>query len=165
MSLLTWSGQKIVELFTFMSPGSVRLPLHWYRPLSRRLDRCDRVIHNESGDPNGGNMWVIFSTWQQLRKTWHCRIPRCLYLMPYECRWFENILCNTDILSFADMYDTLRLAGNKYFFGISKSEYMSKNCVLFGNVFFVSHVINRRRAPIAKSPVFFLFVSTLSIYM
>ena len=26
------------------------------RLLSRRLDRCDRVIHNESGDPNGGNM-------------------------------------------------------------------------------------------------------------
>ena len=26
------------------------------RPLSRRLDRCDRVTHNESGDPNGGNM-------------------------------------------------------------------------------------------------------------
>ena len=63
------------------------------------------------------------------------------------------------------MYDTLRLAGNKYFFGISKSEYMSKNGVLFGNVFFVSHLINRRRAPIAKSPVLFLFVSTLSIYM
>ena len=28
-----------------------------YRPLSRRLDRCDRVVHNESGDPNGGNMY------------------------------------------------------------------------------------------------------------
>ena len=27
-----------------------------HRPLSRRLDRCDRVIHNESSDPNGGNM-------------------------------------------------------------------------------------------------------------
>ena len=27
-----------------------------HRPLSQRLDRCDRVIHNESGDPNGGNM-------------------------------------------------------------------------------------------------------------
>ena len=27
-----------------------------HRPLSRRLDRCDRVIHNESGDQNGGNM-------------------------------------------------------------------------------------------------------------
>ena len=26
------------------------------RPLSRRLDRCDRVIQKESGDPNGGNM-------------------------------------------------------------------------------------------------------------
>ena len=40
------------------------ISIHWcdvgyqshYRPLSRRLDRCDRVIHNESGDPNGGNM-------------------------------------------------------------------------------------------------------------
>ena len=27
-----------------------------YRPLSRHLDRCDRVIQNESNDPNGGNM-------------------------------------------------------------------------------------------------------------
>ena len=26
------------------------------RPLSRRLDRCDRVIQNESSDPNGGNI-------------------------------------------------------------------------------------------------------------
>ena len=30
--------------------------LEFYRPLSRRLDRCDRVIQKESGDPNGGNM-------------------------------------------------------------------------------------------------------------
>ena len=29
---------------------------HHYRPLSRRLDRCDRIIQKESGDPNGGNM-------------------------------------------------------------------------------------------------------------
>ena len=28
-----------------------------YRPLSRRLDRCDRVIQKESGDQNGGNMY------------------------------------------------------------------------------------------------------------
>ena len=27
-----------------------------YRPLSRRLDRCDLVIQNESSDPSGGNM-------------------------------------------------------------------------------------------------------------
>ena len=26
------------------------------RPLSRRLDRCDRVIQDEIGDSNGGNM-------------------------------------------------------------------------------------------------------------
>ena len=49
--------------------------------------------------------------------------------------------------------------------GIVKREYRSKNCVLFENVFFLSHVINRRRAPITKSPIFFVFVSTLSIYI
>ena len=27
-----------------------------YRPLSRRLDRCDRVIQDEVGDSNGGNV-------------------------------------------------------------------------------------------------------------
>ena len=26
------------------------------RPLARRLDRCDRVIQDESGDSNGGNV-------------------------------------------------------------------------------------------------------------
>ena len=53
------------------------------------------------------------------------------------------------MLSFPDMYDTLRLAGPAV-------QYRNKNGVLFENVFFVSHVINRRRAPIAKSPVFFV---------
>ena len=69
--------------------------------------------------------------------------------------------------SFPDIYDTLRLAGNTYFFGIVKREYRSENCVLFENVFIVglSHVINKRRAPIAKSPIFFVFVSPLTIYM
>ena len=61
----------------------------------------------------GGNTRVIFSTWQQFRKTWHCCIPRRLQWMQYECRWFENIQYNTDMLSSPDMYDTLRLAGNK----------------------------------------------------
>ena len=36
--------------------GQTALLKPFNRPLSRRLDRCDRVIHNESGDPNGGNM-------------------------------------------------------------------------------------------------------------
>ena len=30
-----------------------------YRPLSRRLDRCDRVIQNESRDPFGGNVCYV----------------------------------------------------------------------------------------------------------
>ena len=29
------------------------------RPLSRRLDRCDRVIQNESRDPFGGNVHYV----------------------------------------------------------------------------------------------------------
>ena len=31
----------------------------YYRPLSRRLDRCDRVIQNESRDPFGGNVCYV----------------------------------------------------------------------------------------------------------
>ena len=30
-----------------------------YRPLSRRLDRCDRVIQNEPRDPFGGNVYNV----------------------------------------------------------------------------------------------------------
>ena len=30
-----------------------------YRPLSRRLDRCVRVIQNESRDPFGGNVYYV----------------------------------------------------------------------------------------------------------
>ena len=30
-----------------------------YRPLSRRMDRCDRVIQNESRDPFGGNVYYV----------------------------------------------------------------------------------------------------------
>ena len=37
-------------------------------------------------------------------------------------------------------YDILRFACNTHFFGIVKREYRSKNCVLFENVFCVSHV-------------------------
>ena len=32
---------------------------HAHRPLSRRLDRCDRVIQNESRDPFGGNVYYV----------------------------------------------------------------------------------------------------------
>ena len=67
-----------------------------------------------------------------------------LQRMQYECRCFENIQCITEMLSFPDMYDTLCLDGNTYFIWIVKRECRSKNCVLFENVFFVSHVINRR---------------------
>ena len=37
----------------------------------------------------------------------------------------------TEMLSFPDIYDTLRLAGNTYFFGIVKREYRSKKWCSF----------------------------------
>ena len=33
-----------------------------HRPLSRRLDRCDRVIQDEVGDSNGGRLFFPGST-------------------------------------------------------------------------------------------------------
>ena len=69
------------------------------------------------------------------------------------------------MIRFPDIYDTLRLAGNTYFFGIVKMEYRSKNCFLFENVFFVSHVINRRCGPIAKSPIIIICVCIAIIYL
>ena len=36
--------------------GKLQHRLLRHRPLSRRLDRCDRVIQDESGDTNGGNV-------------------------------------------------------------------------------------------------------------
>ena len=36
-----------------------RYNLERYRPLSRRLDRCDRMIQNESRDPFGGNVHYV----------------------------------------------------------------------------------------------------------
>ena len=38
---------------------AARLTCAVYRPLSRRLDRCDRVIQNESRDPFGGNVYYV----------------------------------------------------------------------------------------------------------
>ena len=37
--------------------SSVNMKFHdYYRTLSRRLDRCDRIIQDEVGDSNGGNV-------------------------------------------------------------------------------------------------------------
>ena len=41
--------------------------------LSRRLDRCDHVIQNESGDSNGGNVKVKVKVW--------------FYIALYPVRW------------------------------------------------------------------------------
>ena len=40
--------------------GGTKTCTTWqHRPLSRRLDRCDRVIQNESRDPFGGNVYYV----------------------------------------------------------------------------------------------------------
>ena len=38
-----------------------------YRPLLRRLDRCNRMIQNESRDPNGGNVCLFPAATCRLR--------------------------------------------------------------------------------------------------
>ena len=49
-----YSSNKNKKLHPMARNNTCRFGRH--RPLSRRLDRCDRVIQKESGDPNGGNM-------------------------------------------------------------------------------------------------------------
>ena len=56
--------------------------LYWrYRPLSRRLDRCDRVIQNESRYPFGGyvyyvTMQITFFTrkFRNVERNLHCDV-------------------------------------------------------------------------------------------
>ena len=52
-----------------------------HRPLSRRLDRCDRVIQNESRDPFGGNVYhvtmqITFFTrkFRNVERNLHCDV-------------------------------------------------------------------------------------------
>ena len=48
-------------MVSMMKTMSLGVCVHPYphRPLSRRLDRCDRVIQNESRDPFGGNVYYV----------------------------------------------------------------------------------------------------------
>ena len=83
----------------------------------------------------------------------------------YSHKSYASLTC---MLSFPDMYfenDTTFSWQSIYIsLGLWKENaVLSKNGVLFENVFFVNHVINRRRALIAKSPTFFVVVSTLSM--
>ena len=48
--------QQFTDLQSAASHVTVKLT---NRHLSRRLDRCDRMIHNESRDPNGGNVYYV----------------------------------------------------------------------------------------------------------
>ena len=51
---------SIEQTWTITKSPLSRLEQTMYnRPLSRRLDRCDRVIQNESRDPFGGNVYYV----------------------------------------------------------------------------------------------------------
>ena len=56
-----------------------RRDVHSYRPISRRLGRCDRMIQNESRDPNGRNMYYVtmqitflMRKFQNVERNLHC---------------------------------------------------------------------------------------------
>ena len=56
-----------------------------HRPVSRRLDRCDRVIQKESGDPNGANMCSVSGA------TGTSRVRHNAHYVPYAQIRFDNI--------------------------------------------------------------------------
>ena len=66
------------------------------RPLSRRLDRCDRVIQNESRDPFGGNVYYVtiqitFLTrkFRNRERNLHCDVvhmtPKWVFRLTLDC--------------------------------------------------------------------------------
>ena len=67
ISFVPLSG--ILEIIYYIEPSVAVAIAHMFavpaqsrqdhRPLSRRLDRCDRVIQNESRDPFGGNVYYV----------------------------------------------------------------------------------------------------------
>ena len=69
----------------------------YYRPLSRRLDRCDRVIQNESRDPFGGNVYYVTMQITSLtrnfrngERNFHC------YVVHITTKWVSSLTldCN-----------------------------------------------------------------------
>ena len=50
------SNVCVINLVYFKMQTCVMFVESLYRPLSRHLDRCDRVIQDEVGDSNGGNV-------------------------------------------------------------------------------------------------------------
>ena len=86
-----------------------------HRPLSRRLDRCDRVIQNESRDPFGGNVYYvtmqITSLTRKLRKVernLHCDVVHIT------TEWVSNFHLN-DVFAI-NAYNKLSVTRLKYIY-------------------------------------------------
>ena len=69
----------------------------FHRPLSRRLNHCDRVIQNESRDPFGGNVYYVtmqirFFT----RKFWNGERNLHCDVVPITTKWVSSLTldCN-----------------------------------------------------------------------
>ena len=74
---------------------AMKLKLH-HRPLSRRLDRCDRVIQSEAKDTFGGNVYYVtmqipFFTrkFRNVQRNMHCDVvhitPKCVFRLNLDC--------------------------------------------------------------------------------
>ena len=59
VGLLLFVIFKCWMLTAVLNAADLMLAIVFNRPLSRRLDRCDRVIQNESRDPFGGNVYYV----------------------------------------------------------------------------------------------------------
>ena len=81
-----------------------------YRPLSRRLDRCDRVIQNESRDPDGGNVYyvtmqIMFLTckFRNVERNLHCDIVHITTI------WVSSLTLGCNGVFVIKAYGRLRL--------------------------------------------------------
>ena len=63
-----------LSLVVLVKPHLLRMTIFFHRPFSRRLDRCDRVIQNESGDSNGGSNYVRYTKFRNVKRNLHCDV-------------------------------------------------------------------------------------------
>ena len=86
-----------------------------YRPLSRRLDRCDRVIQNESGDPFGGNVYYVTmqitfltSKFRNGERNLHCDVVHIT------TKWVSSLTLDCNGVFAIKAYDSRSLARHRY---------------------------------------------------
>ena len=113
-------GEHLCIVNILLGPRSVH-----YRPLSRRLDRCDRVIQNKSRDPFGGNVYYVtmqitFLTrkFRNGERNLHCDVvyitTKWVSSLTLDCNGVFAIKAYTEVLLYAICTAFLILCWHKF---------------------------------------------------